>query len=450
MSLPPIAGVGHVPGVGTAPLGIYAKTSAAPPEGVDANGEWLARAMDGGPFDPRLVRAQRWALKSVVNRLLPDSRTSKCMRWRVPAKSLKVMKSQEHNRAFYAGLQVCGSVWVCPVCAAKIAERRRAELVTVTEKAKAEGLGVYLVTLTVPHGLGDDLGEMLEKMRLAYARLSGDRVAKDLKKSISLVGTIRAWEVTDGPNGFHPHFHVLWFSERKPLPSTLQQFISPIWQHACEAYGLPRPSDAHGCRVDEGREAAAYVAKWGIEDEMTKGHVKRSKSPTGASMWDLLRNVQADGCKRSAARFRVFAEAFHKKKQLVWSHGLRARFGITKELSDLEEATREVDQAFSLAELDQEQWRAILATKSEADILDVAEKRPDALPAVIAGISKLYASMGSAGGGGASARSDDNDEAPRPGCEKRGGEWTSHTLSQPGRVLPGGSQMGLFAPSPPE
>lgn len=360
------------------------------------------------------------------------------------------MKSQEHSRAFYAGLQVCGSVWVCPVCAAKIAERRRAELVAATSWAKAEGLGVSLVTLTVPHGLGDDLADMLEKMRCAYDRLSGTRAGKAAKKTLRTVGTVRAWEVTDGPNGFHPHFHVLWFSEVQISPAFAESLIASLWQDACVFAGLPRPSDAHGCRVDSGREAAAYVSKWGLEDEMTKGHVKRSKSTSGVSMWDLLRNVQADGCRRSAARFRVFAEAFKGKRQLVWSHGLRARFGMAKELSDMAEAVREVDQAFALAELDQEQWASILATRSEVDILDVAEKRPESLAAVVAGIVKLHTSMRSEGGGGASARSDDNDAAPRAVSAKREGEWTSPTLARPSRAVPGVSQIALFAPSPPE
>lgn len=449
MSLPPSAQVGHAPGAGVAPLGIYAKTSSAFPE-FDQNGECAAPSSGAGSPDLRLFRAQRWALKSVVNRLLPTSRTSKCMRWRVPAQALKVMKSQEHGRAFYAGLQVCGSVWVCPVCAAKIAERRRAELVAATEKAKAEGLAVFLVTLTVPHGLGDDLADMLEKMQRAYKRLSSTRAGAALKSGLRVVGTVRAWEVTDGPNGFHPHFHVLLFSEVGFLPETVRERFSPLWQSACEAVGLPRPSDAHGCRVDSGREAAAYVSKWGLEDEMTKGHQKRSKSASGSSMWDLLRAFQAEGCKRSAARFRVYAEAFHGKRQLYWSNGLRARLGLTAELSDVEEAVRQVDQAFALAELDQDQWAAIIATRSEADVLDVAEKRPESLQAVVAGLVLLHGSMRRQGGEGSSARSDCTDVAPRADGEARAASFRAPRASPPARAFPGVSQIGLFAPSPPE
>jgi len=79
------------------------------------------------------ARAERFALKSVVNRLLPDSRTSKCMVFQAPIPGaglapVQVHKTCEHNKAFYTGLMACGSVWHCPVCSSKVSERRRVEL----------------------------------------------------------------------------------------------------------------------------------------------------------------------------------------------------------------------------------------------------------------------------------------------------------------------------------
>ena len=39
-----------------------------------------------------------------------------------------VLLSNEHGKAFFDGLQTCGNVWTCPVCAAKVQERRRLEI----------------------------------------------------------------------------------------------------------------------------------------------------------------------------------------------------------------------------------------------------------------------------------------------------------------------------------
>ena len=66
-------------------------------------------------------RVQRFALQSVARSILPESRTAKCLRIRAHDCDVQVWKSKEHGTASYGGLQTCGSVWACPVCAAKSA-----------------------------------------------------------------------------------------------------------------------------------------------------------------------------------------------------------------------------------------------------------------------------------------------------------------------------------------
>ena len=101
-------------------------------------------------YDPMESRVQRFALQSVARSILPESRTAKCLRIRAHDCDVQVWKSKEHGTASYGGLQTCGSVWTCPVCAAKIAERRRVELLDAMELHKAQGGAVYLLTLTTP------------------------------------------------------------------------------------------------------------------------------------------------------------------------------------------------------------------------------------------------------------------------------------------------------------
>ena len=107
------------------PLGIVTKNPATPlwdpyfdpvsGEGIDREtGELLARS-------PQASRAERWALKSVVNRLLSGDRVSKCMVLRAPIPNqglapIEVHKGHTHGKAFYHGLMSCGSVWTPPVC----------------------------------------------------------------------------------------------------------------------------------------------------------------------------------------------------------------------------------------------------------------------------------------------------------------------------------------------
>ena len=42
-------------------------------------------------------------------------------------------------------------------------------------------------------------------------------------------------------------------------------------EKACEKAGLDQPSYEHGLDLRNGQKAASYVAKWGLEHEMTKG-----------------------------------------------------------------------------------------------------------------------------------------------------------------------------------
>jgi hypothetical protein len=382
-----------------ASLGIYAKTASAlgqkPGAGWaetgDGSGEVVRVEDKGRQVQPvvtfQIIRAERYALKSVVNRIMPKSRTSKCMRWRVPNQAVQVLNSPQYSRAFYSGLEVCASVWACPVCAAKITERRRVELVSAVATAKAKGWQVFLLTLTVPHGLGDDLSAILDRMMGAWRKTSSTRSGALIRAAIGLEGTVRAFEVTDGANGFHPHFHVLLFLSSNDTTDTVQTAFLGLWINACVKLGLPPPSARHGVRVDDGSFAAAYASKWGMESEMTKGHSKRGKNGS-MTPWDMLRECLANQCERSRRRFVVYAEAFKGRRQLYWSNGLRDKLGVV-EASDEQLATEQREDASLLAELTDAQWRAVLYTRSEAVLLQVAEDNPADLANFLIGVQVL-------------------------------------------------------------
>ena len=383
------------------PLGIVTKNYVTPPsvelyqgDLLDTStGEILTRT-------PQIARAERWALKSVVNRLLSGERVSKCMVLRapVPGQSLapiEIHKGQTHGKAFYHGLMACGSVWTCPVCAAKIAERRRLELKQAIEAAKLKGFGVYFVTLTIPHGVGDDLHQLLANLSASLKRMSQDQHFRRIKKrlGIEIEGFIRAQEVTYGDNGWHPHFHMIVFTPDRSLScSVLQQAYSEGWRSACVKSGIPEPDPYYGCTVQDGSRAANYVSKWGIEDEMTKSHVKQGKC-SGLTPWGLLRavldgNAPEIAPEPAAALFRLYAHAFKGRRQLHWSVGLRAKLLPEQvELSDQQIVERPEDErAVLLAELSTEQWRSIRRAKAEASVLDAAEAGKPVLEVVLSHI----------------------------------------------------------------
>lgn len=336
----------------------------------------------------RIFRARRFVLKAVVNDVLPKSPTAKCMRWRAPNQQVEIWRGVSAGvagKAFYKGLFVCGRLWVCPVCAAKISERRRLELVSALDSARAQGLKVMLLTQTIRHGLGDSLVDSLSGIAAAEKLMWSSRSGAAVRESLGIVGTIKTTEVLWGENGWHPHKHTLLFvsPDSDVGADYVEHVLSKLWISACVKKGLPAPSREHGLTVQDGTYAAEYVSKWGLESEMTKGHSKVGKTG-GMTPFALLQNILETGCAQSWELFKEYASAFKGKRQLVWSKGLRAQLlPDVAEASDQElaESTAEDVNAVFWASLSVQEWRAIKFFKYESTLLDKSEDAQD--PAVL-------------------------------------------------------------------
>jgi hypothetical protein len=346
---------------------------------------------DSLKYDPVSVRLERYALQSAVRKLLPLSRTSKCLRYLlsdpVSCSGVGIKKSVSHGSVFYAGLQVCSSVWSCPVCAAKISERRRIEVLSAIDSHERSGHQVFLLTLTVPHSNADDLSFLLKAQALAMSRFNSLRSAKKLWNSIDCIGTIRAWEVTHGVNGWHPHFHVLVFCSYLHDLESLESCFYDLWANCCRLARLPIPSLAYGVKLDNGLKAAEYVTKgvWGLDHEITKGHLKKSKK--GRSPFDLLRSYMIDKDKSAGVLFVEYAAAFKGKRQLVWSKGLKLHFNCD-DLTDADIADRIDDDALLLGLINFDDWLLILRFDLRALILELARHGWDAVNRCIVGLRK--------------------------------------------------------------
>ena len=322
-------------------------------------------------------RRENYDLQWAARQLRRGFPVAKCLRWIVPKCHVNILYAPNQHKAFYAGLETCGSVWECPVCAAKISERRRVEILAAITAHKAAGGDVLLLTLTNPHAFGDDLKALTDGQRQAMRRFWGTKAATKLCKRIGLVGSIRALEVVDGTqnstgnNGWHPHFHILLFVDRGLELVRLRTEFYAIWANACRLAGMKIPSLRHGVTLQDGKAAVKYVTKWGLEHEMTKGHIKKGRKG-GRTPFDLLRAYRG-GDKQAGALFVEYANAFKGKRQLVWSPGLKAHFKI-EELNDLELAEREEEEAEHGCELSRDDWQVILQHGARAEFLEAFEQ----------------------------------------------------------------------------
>ena len=69
-------------------------------------------------------RLTKWTRQSVAQELLPHERVAQCMRHIKGGSGVDIVYNMTFQSAHYENLLTCGSVWHCPVCAARIAEKR--------------------------------------------------------------------------------------------------------------------------------------------------------------------------------------------------------------------------------------------------------------------------------------------------------------------------------------
>jgi hypothetical protein len=284
-----------------------------------------------------------------------------------------VWHSPELMRGHFTGLQTCGSVWACPPCASKIAERRRGELEDAIAVAREKGHGVLVAAYTFRHGPLDDLSGLVGRFLGALRSMTSTRAYKGLMGCYGLLGSIKALEVTHGTrNGWHPHAHLLYFVDRSLSElevAELETALYALWQRAAARVGLDMDR-RHGLRLQSTWGAVAdYVSKWGREpdhrpwgaaDELTKAITKRVHGEDRHTPWDLLRWAADTGEAEPVQLFREYHAAFKGRRQLVYSPGLKELLDLKVDRSDEELAAEVTASAVLLANLEHRHWSAVL------------------------------------------------------------------------------------------
>jgi hypothetical protein len=349
------------------PLGIHAKSAS----GVG----W------GGPG----ARVKRFCAQACAREVLPGmKRLQGCYRWLQGQRStVDILYTPEHSDACYRGLQTCGSVWVCPVCAAKISERRRAELGQAIRAWESDWGTVLLVTYTIRHKRSDDLRASVDGLVNARKAMRSGRKAAEFKERFGLVGSVRALEVTHGVNGWHPHFHELLFVSASADLVELEECLRRRWAGVLKGCGM-RDVNEHGIDVKATYgDVEDYVAKfgherageWGPEHELAKTVVKRGRNGSRAPI-DLLLDYVHKSDAQAGMLFQQYAAVFVGKRQLAWSRGLRALLLPDPEEKSDEEISEEIGDSYAilLATLSVADWRVILGQDLRGEVLDIARR----------------------------------------------------------------------------
>jgi hypothetical protein len=252
----------------------------------------LGKNRDTPPCNPRQYRpyirqatAQRlvsgyWA-KEGEN--LRGSSVAGCGRWKAYGAALVAQVVVESGQARMAGHFICGCNWTCEMCARATVARNRSWLRGSLFPALSEhGKSGSLVTLTLAHSYDVDWAVPVAALKAAYG-LFDKRMAKVYRKAGS-VGKFKAFEVTIGRNGIHPHFHILVTHDLGADLVAMESAMREAWYKAvAEAGGrcTDRGFDFQPNRLND------YAAKMEAAHELSSQSTKQGRK-NGKSLSQML------------------------------------------------------------------------------------------------------------------------------------------------------------------
>ncbi|MGO2655215.1 MAG: hypothetical protein ACTH93_05210 [Pseudoclavibacter sp.] len=285
------------------------------------------------------------------------------------------------EQAKFTGLIHCASVWSCPVCSAVIRAGRSDEVMQACRWWEdVRGGSLLFVTFTLRHQLGDSLQRGLDAVTQAFRSVIMGAPWKRFAARHGIRHQIKAVEVTRGENGWHPHLHVLWFTD-SPLSDVARAearaWLSDRWRRFVVKHGGRLPSDERGVDlrdVEGGQLVAAYIAKvqehdrsksrtFGVGAEMTRLDLKRGRqdslTPFELLDWDGLDEEERA---ERAALWVEWVETTRGRRALTFSRGLKEAAGID-ELDDeqLAEADEHLDDETTVTRvtISRREWRRI-------------------------------------------------------------------------------------------
>jgi Replication protein len=306
--------------------------------------------------------------------------------------------------AHYAGVQTCGSVWVCPVCAAKIREQRATELDHAARRhvglvpvigplrpsearewvhqPRAAVGGLEFLTFTLRHSRADALVDTLDHVAKGWSWMQRQRRFRALRDRLGF-GFVRALEITlTKTGGWHPHLHVMLFTDR---PWTLNEradaegIMWELWREWCDSLDpvnrRHRPTRKRGfvwepVRMGHGVHAAArYLSKltmddreWGPAHELSRGDQKDGRAGRGSrNPFAVGLSAAETGDRGDLAKWLEYEAATHGRRLLTWSTGLRDRLELGEEVEDQALADGELDEGRVVGYLPRDDFRAVRA-----------------------------------------------------------------------------------------
>jgi hypothetical protein len=167
----------------------------------------------------------------------------------------------------------------------KLMKERSEELYQQLKIYKDAGKTVLFVTLTLQHHQGERLEYLHTKLLSAFSFANSHRSWIEAKKKIP-AEYLRALEVLNGNNGWHPHLHCV-FVGNDEIVDTIKIFTNLYEKYLIS---IGKLVNEHTSVVDKWNgkleDLTEYMCKGMIEEEITGGNLK--KSGNGKNFFELI------------------------------------------------------------------------------------------------------------------------------------------------------------------
>lgn len=285
---------------------------------------WLKRKIQSLPYGDRAALRN---LSMCSHKVLPKSVA--------PNAPQAVYLLSNGKEAKFFGHITCKNTWCCPVCTAKVMEKRRQRA-----QAALDALGskffAFGMTFTIPHLRFQSCHEVTQILYDTWRRfnncksLSKSREdnfttpVKNFFKKLDIKYYVKVAEYTYGNNGWHPHFHMIFwvdYSKKNDIlayQADLQASWNRFFENCAKSYwkrnGLERDinkfinvikhaalngtSESVNFSVKDGKiaqiKSSAYLCGWGGDSELT-GNVSKSASHEGhLTPYQILEKAEYD------------------------------------------------------------------------------------------------------------------------------------------------------------
>jgi Replication protein len=296
---------------------------------------------------------------------------------------LKINQNPNESRAGFSGLQTCGNIHCCPVCAQRAAADKGKIILKALRWGKRTNKKNMMLTLTASHNISMSLDELETRFKASWETFTTHRDWINLKKELGVAAWIANHEAPYGENGFHYHKHVVLFLDFDLLKEEKQQAdIGALWIQCLTLNGL-NASPEYAAKITTGSAVGdTYLTKCGITVTETNGRIEyeistqEHKEGGLKTQWELL-ELSYYGNHKAGELFTEYAEHMSGKKFLTFSGGfsklLKAEPEPEPENPEGELVAADDDMQ-DWAEISPYWWDIVRDARSMSKVLKIAAK----------------------------------------------------------------------------